>query len=200
MNAKLIYQIIEHKNWLESLGRYGQRLILDTENMCGIHNCYLEILMGAWIKSCVFNKMCIQDSDLYYSKLFSCHFVKTNLNEISFSHSLVRDTNFNHSMISSVNFYHAEIDRCIFRNCKIDNVSFKNAIIFDTDFRNTQFNNVNFQQAHLDNILVNENTKFINCTPCDLSSITIKIKPKNKILPLSQKDSMQWIQENILSE
>lgn len=194
---ELIHKFIQHKKWIDSLGKEGGRLNLDEIDLRE-NNIDQGVFEQAYITECIFDKKNIKGYSFYLSKLCSSSFKECSISEVDFTKADLSYTDISDACLYNVSFNKCECIDGNFSNSKLTNVNMTD-VLFDTvDLRNATLNNVDISYSSFDTVLVKgitiKHVKGID----KICSLKINIGELEKAIILQGEEAIEWLMCNAI--
>ena len=190
--SELTYKFIEHKKWIDSLGKEGKRLSIEEIDLRE-NSIDRGIFKQAYITECIFDDKNIKDISFYLSKLWSSSFHRCILKKIDFTKADLSYTNFSNSYLCDVNFSKCECIETNFNNSKFINIKMTDVLFDAADLRNVTMYNVDISYSTFEAVLV-KGISFKNITGIENVSI-VSIDIGDEIL--QGDEAIQWFNDKM---
>lgn len=157
MDKKHILDIEKHKLWIDSLGKKGEKIVLEEKIVEGGVWRNISLSQGSII-DCRFHKIVMENWDFYAAMLCSSCFEETKITSGKFVKADLVYTQFLNTKIESANFSKTDLSNSTFENVEITNSKFINSLIHNVCFSNAILINIDFTGAYIENLLLEKDT------------------------------------------
>ena len=151
----IILKLENHKRWIDSLGKLGEKLNLDECDLRELDYSKYSFKQGS-ITDCKFDESELNNIDFYAATLCSSSFKNSILKEVDFHKGELSYTDFYKAFIRCCRFSKCDISEADFRYCKIEDSNLVNTILYMTDFSYAELSNVDVSRASFDETIVRE--------------------------------------------
>lgn len=197
MDKEIIIAIQNHKLWVDSLGKKGEKVDFENTMIEKIENQNLNLSQGSFIE-CTFRKMAIDCWDFYATMLCSSIFNELLMTSCIFVNADLIYTQFYNTKIHMTNFSKADLSNSIFENVEVENCKFINSLLDNNIFKNVHFKNIDFTGALIENIFFDELSTLKNIKGLDEAHIkSINIGTLENPIYLENQEALQWIKNKV---
>lgn len=200
MNQLNIYELksffIEHKKWIDSLGKEGKKLDLDDIDL-SLNSIEGELYEQASITGCLFDNRKIKDVSFYLSNLCSSSFGGCDLEEVDFTKADLSYATFSNAVIKNVNMNKCDCIETNFRNSKLSGVKFTGALLDTVDLRNAILQDVDLSYSSFEAVLV-KGISLKNVVGFEsIPGISINVGDESDSQILQGNDAIKWLKDNM---
>lgn len=193
MKTEIIDAIQNHKEWIDSLGKNGKKIVLEEAIIEGIEWPNVDLSQGSFIE-CTFRKSIMNCWDFYAAVLCSTHFEEISIISGEFVKANLAYTQFSNTQMRFINFSKADLSNSIFENVEIENIKFISSLLDGVSFRNVHFRNVDFTGALLENVIFDNASVLKEANGLDDVHIkSINIGTLEKPVYLKGQEALFWL-------
>lgn len=185
----------EHERWLQTLGKEGEKLVLDEKDLRGIV-LDEEKYEQAYLTDCIFDYRNMKSYSFYLAKLLSTSFKNCYFENNDFTKADLSYTNFSNSTFYEVRMNKCDCIETDFCNVHIENSNMQDSFFESADFRNATLNNVNISFSNFEEILV-KGMILNNIEGFDkIVNLSINIADFDNPTILKGEDAIIWLKNN----
>jgi len=134
---KLEKRLEQHKLYVQTDGKEGERLVLINRDLRG----------------CIFNYLDLTDADFEGSDLRGASFYKSKLEDVDFSNTKMSDVDLSNTDLTDANFFNAKLHHANFECANLRSVSFNDAKLKGAKFSQANITHTNGIQFYsVDNV------------------------------------------------
>lgn len=161
MNSIIKEKLFQHELWIDSVGRKGQKLLLEDLVFEDKAVCNMNV-SDSMIVGCKFERAKIQQIECSSSNLCSSTFSFSALSDCNAIKADFCYSDFLCTTIETCNLSKTDLSGCAFKRCKIANCELINSLLSDCILENVEFEQIDFSGAYLDGVTFGENVVFRN--------------------------------------
>lgn len=193
MGEEIITIIQNHRLWIDSLGKDGEKAYFENVLFEKMKEINLDLSQGSFV-DCTFRKVFINCWDFYATKLFSIVFDDSLIESSVFVKADLFYAEFSNTKINMTNFSKADLSNVTFRNLKIENSKFINALLDNITFKDVHIKNVDFTGALIENMLFDRKTTIRDIVGIDNAQVkSINIGTLDRPIYLKNEEALRWI-------
>lgn len=186
-----------HQVWLDSVGREGEKLVLDEINLEGLDLSNFSFKEARLIE-CSFDSMSLEKGNFILTWLYSSTFRNAYLQGANFYKGYVSYADFSYSNLRNSKFTDCESAETIFLGADLSNAELNVCYFSSVDFRNSKLDNANIEDSFFEDVLV-KGVSFKNVKGIEKANIiSINIGTSEEPITLDNEQAKRWIFENCM--
>ncbi|MDC0761075.1 pentapeptide repeat-containing protein [Brevibacillus sp. AG] len=192
----VLKQLDLHKQWIDSIGETGERLVVDEVDFRSIDVAEYRLVESRLIAS-TFDGMNLKDKDFYAAHLYSSTFRSANLENAIFIKSEASYADFSNANLQKTNFVKSSCFETVFAQADLRKAKLVNALFYQADFRDADLQDADIRYSSFEEVLF-RGAQLKGVTGLEEATIiSINIGTLEQPVILAEEEAREWLIQQI---
>ncbi|MED1797445.1 pentapeptide repeat-containing protein [Brevibacillus porteri] len=192
----VLKQLDLHKQWIDSIGETGERLVVDEVDFRSIDVAEYPLDQSRLIAS-TFDGMNLKDKDFYAAHVYSSTFQSANLENAIFTKSEADYADFTGANLQRATFVKSSCFETVFARADLRHAKLVNALFSQADFRDANLEGVDISVSWFQEVLF-QGAQLKGVTGIEEAFIkSINIGTLEQPVILAEEEAREWLIQQI---